>query len=295
MFELRFACWSGADSDSEASGAALEARLAAARAAAATADQDEARAEAAAARALADAGAKVDARRRHLALTQKASDGDDAEVLESAEALLRAALAGTARIRDEGHRAVAAARAASEAAAAAVRAATGDITHEAAARATLLAASASMSPASSSSSVAAPVSATAATAESASQARRPLVVCIVEPGIWKATGWTPGEELKALANLSSKLFADASGAASVDFASELTSEADRRKLTHDPKALPRILELIAAARKDAASSGGSVHTATQSGSVSSSHATPPGTVSLRATPPGSTSSPRGSN
>ena len=204
--------------------------------------------------------AKVEARRLHLAQMQLTVD---AELLDSMEALLRAALAGEKRARAEGALAIGVARAARDAAAAAALAAEGDIAHEATARATLMA-------------LAAP----------GGTSRRPLVACVVEPGIWKVEGWTPGEELKALACLSSKLYADASGASGVDFGAEAVPEAERRKLTHDPKALPRILELIARARKGAAGSG-----AGGSGGDGGKG----GGESLRTlTPPGTTSSPRGS-
>jgi hypothetical protein len=264
MFELRFACGSDAGTDSDTaeanSGATLAVRLAAARSAAAAAEVAVSNAEAAALRRLTDADAKVEARRLHLAQMQLTVD---AELLDSMEALLRAALAGEKRARAEGALAIGVARAARDAAAAAALAAEGDIAHEATARATLMA-------------LAAP----------GGTSRRPLVACVVEPGIWKVEGWTPGEELKALACLSSKLYADASGASGVDFGAEAVPEAERRKLTHDPKALPRILELIARARKGAAGSG-----AGGSGGDGGKG----GGESLRTlTPPGTTSSPRGS-
>ena len=63
--------------------------------------------------------------------------------------------------------------------------------------------------------------------------------------------WQPSDELRELAGLDSQLFADASEAAVVDWSAEAAMpEAERRKLTHDPKALPRLLELIAAAQSE---------------------------------------------
>jgi hypothetical protein len=257
MFELRFACGTsdtGTDGgDPEASsGATLAARLVAMRSAAAAAEEAVARAEAAAVRALADAAAKVEARRRHLAQMQLSGD---AEIVDAAESLLRAALAGEQHLHAEGAHTVGAARATRSAAAAAVLAADGDVAHEASARATLTA-------------LAAPAACGAS--------RRPLVACVVEPNMWKVEGWTPSDELKALAGLSSKLYADASGASGVDWGAEVVPEAERRKLTHDPKALPRILELIAGARKGAAGSGTS---AGGGGAWSTQTLTPPGTAS----------------
>jgi len=69
----------------------------------------------------------------------------------------------------------------------------------------------------------------------------------VEPGLW--TSWAPSDELKELAGLASHLYADASEAARVNFAAEVVPESERRKLTHNAKALPRVLDLIAVARK----------------------------------------------
>ena len=90
-------------------------------------------------------------------------------------------------------------------------------------------------------------SAAAAVAAAVASRKRPLVCCVVEPGIW--TSWAPSDELRDLAGLASYLYADASEAARVNFAAEVVPESERRKLTHNPKALPRILDLIAAARK----------------------------------------------
>jgi len=260
MFELRFACGSsntGANGGTmEAnSGATLTARLVVARSAAAAAEEAVTHAEVAAARALANAAAKVEARRRHLAQMQLTGD---AEIIDSTEALLRAALEGEEGARTKGFHAVGMARAAKAAAAVAALAADGDVVHEASARATLTA-------------LAAPAGGSAS--------RRPLVACVVEPGIWKIEGWTPGDELKALAGLSSKFYADASGASGVDFAAEIVPEAERRKLTHDPKALPRILELVANARKGATGSGICGGGGGGGGGNSQTTLTPPGTTS----------------
>jgi serine/threonine protein kinase len=87
-----------------------------------------------------------------------------------------------------------------------------------------------------------------------SELRKPLVCCVVEPGMW--TQWRPSDELSELAGLSSHLYADATAASYVSWAAEVVSDADQRKLTHDPKALPRILELVAEARGLGGGGGG---------------------------------------
>ena len=84
------------------------------------------------------------------------------------------------------------------------------------------------------------------TAAASPEKRKPLVCCVVEPGMW--TQWRPSDELSELAGLSSHLYADATAASYVNWAAEAVSDSDQRKLTHDPKALPRVFELIAEAR-----------------------------------------------
>ena len=78
--------------------------------------------------------------------------------------------------------------------------------------------------------------------------------------------------------------ADASGASRVDFNAEVVPEEERRKLTHDPKALPRVLELIATARRRAAGGdaagrgrgdGGSGSGSSAGGSAPPSASSPP--------------------
>ena len=96
-------------------------------------------------------------------------------------------------------------------------------------------------------------SAAAAAAAAVASRKRPLVCCVVEPGIWAS--WAPSDELRDLAGLASYLYADASEAARVNFAADFVPESERRKLTHNPKALPRILDLIAIARKRPVDSG----------------------------------------
>jgi len=280
MFELRFASGVGVtEGDAEAQRDALAGRLASAQANADAAQAHAARAEEAAARQLADATAKVEGRTRSVAAAQQLADMD---VLELSIGLLRAAKAGEEHARAEGLLAVDAARAAAAAAAETVCAACADAEHETASRAALKSnAMASAAPAS---------------APAVSSTRRPVVACIVEPNMNKLEGWSPSEELKQLAGLTKSLYADASGAARVDWSAELVPEADRRTLTHDAKALPRVLELVAAARKKAASgvgAGGGAACARAVGNGSSG--TPPASNSSplvsHASPQASSSSP----
>ena len=68
------------------------------------------------------------------------------------------------------------------------------------------------------------------------------------------------------------------GAARVNWAAEVVPDSERRKLTHDARALPRLLELVATARKKAASegAGGAVPRAgSSSGTPPASSASPP--------------------
>ena len=123
---------------------------------------------------------------------------------------------------------------------------------------------------------------------SAAGAGKPLVACCVEPGFWRGWGLAPDgsgaralpdeHELVALARLGTHLFADFGEASSVNWAAERVSDADRKKLTL-PEALPRLLALIDAARKDSAGggagSGGSgtgASSAARASSQSSTHA-----------------------
>jgi len=261
MFELRYASGLVA-TEGEAQREALVGRLAAAQSEAEAMQARAVRAEEAAAAHAADAAIKTEGRARSVAAAQVLAD---LEVLEFSINLLRAAKASEERVRAEGALAVAAAQAAAETAAKAVCSARDDVEHDTAIRAALKGGRAG-----------APGSAVPALA-----ACRPIVACIVEPRLWKLEGWAPGEELKALAGLSTALYADASAAAGVAWQAETVSDADRRLLTHDAKALPRILELVAAARKKAAAEG--VPAAAGSGGAGS-----------RGTPPASTASPRSS-
>jgi len=123
-------------------------------------------------------------------------------------------------------------------------------------------------------------------ARSAVAADKPLITVCVEPGFWRTWGLSAGgsgvrtlpddHELVALARLSTHLFVDLGQASAVNWASEFLSPSERAKLTL-PEALPRLLDLLSAARKAAAGSG------VGSGSPSINSAESTATASARAT------------
>jgi len=92
----------------------------------------------------------------------------------------------------------------------------------------------------------------------AAAAGKPLVACCVEPGFWRTWGLAADgsgvralpddHELVTLARFNSQLFVDLGAAAAVNWASDSVPPAERKKLAL-PEALPRLLELLAEARK----------------------------------------------
>ena len=94
-------------------------------------------------------------------------------------------------------------------------------------------------------------------ARATAAAGKPLVTCCAEPGFWRswlaadgsgAPALTDDPELVALARLKTQLFVDLGEAAGVNWAGDTVPAAERKKLTL-PEALPRLLALLAAARK----------------------------------------------
>ena len=94
-------------------------------------------------------------------------------------------------------------------------------------------------------------------ARATAAAGKPLVTCCVEPGFWRS--WlaadgsgTPAlpddHELVALARLKTHLFVDLGEASKVNWAGDSVPPSERKKLAL-PEALPRLLELLAVARK----------------------------------------------
>ena len=95
-------------------------------------------------------------------------------------------------------------------------------------------------------------------ARAAAAAGKPLVTCCAEPGFWRSWGLAPDgsgvralpddHELVALARLKTHLFVDLGEASRVSWAAEGGVSAAERKKLALPEALPRLLELLAAAR-----------------------------------------------
>ena len=83
--------------------------------------------------------------------------------------------------------------------------------------------------------------------------KKPLVVCMVEPGFWrgwkKADGITPviaaDSDFIGMAKLTTQMYADCSDSVGINWADTdaLTSE-QRRVLTHGPKAIPLLKSLV---------------------------------------------------
>jgi hypothetical protein len=80
---------------------------------------------------------------------------------------------------------------------------------------------------------------------------KPIITCVVEPGFWKS--WTlpdgsravpDDHELVTLAGLKTNLFVNLEEASRVNWQSEPVSFDDRRRLTHNPLALPRLLKHV---------------------------------------------------
>jgi len=97
-------------------------------------------------------------------------------------------------------------------------------------------------------------------ARASAAAGKPLVTCCVEPGFWRswlaadgsgAPALPEGHELVTLARLTTHLFVDLGEASRVNWAGDSVPPAERKKLTL-PEALPRLLTLLAAARKTGA-------------------------------------------
>jgi len=94
-------------------------------------------------------------------------------------------------------------------------------------------------------------------ARASAAAGKPLVTCCVEPGFWRswhaadgsgALALPEGHELVGLARLTTHLFVDLGEASRVNWAGDSVPPAERKKLAL-PEALPRLLELLAVARK----------------------------------------------
>lgn len=80
---------------------------------------------------------------------------------------------------------------------------------------------------------------------------KPVVACVVEPGFWTTWALSDGSralpddhELVALARLRTHLFVDLGEASRVDWQREPVTAEERRRLTHAPEALPRLLKHI---------------------------------------------------
>ena len=88
----------------------------------------------------------------------------------------------------------------------------------------------------------------------ASDSGKPIIVCMVEPGFWKT--WKDKDGKKALidpagelavqwAKLEQRMYVDLADASKVDWKDiDTMSEADRRKLTELPEAMPRLRRLL---------------------------------------------------
>ena len=96
-------------------------------------------------------------------------------------------------------------------------------------------------------------------------AQKPVVACCAEPGFWRSWLLPNGSravpddhELAVHANLQGGLWVDLGEASAVDWGAEPVPEAERRKLTQKPEALPCLLRLVqqhaAAAREGGAAS-----------------------------------------
>ena len=99
--------------------------------------------------------------------------------------------------------------------------------------------------------------------ETARDSGKPIITCVVEPGFW--TTWTlpdgsravpDGHELVTLARLKTRLFVDLGEASCVDWQHEPVPLDERRRLTHAPEALPRLLKQIKEARMALGLEGG---------------------------------------
>ena len=84
---------------------------------------------------------------------------------------------------------------------------------------------------------------------------KPLVACCVEPGFWRswtladgATRAVPDDhDVARLARLKTHLFVDLAAAARVDWTQAPVPPEERRALTHNEAALPRLLRLVKSA------------------------------------------------
>lgn len=100
-------------------------------------------------------------------------------------------------------------------------------------------------------------------ARAAATAGKPLVACCAEAGFWRswmlpdgATRALPDEhELVELARLRTHLFVEFGEASRVDWRQDVVPVAQRRRLTHSPAALPRLLALLREARREAEAGG----------------------------------------
>ena len=101
----------------------------------------------------------------------------------------------------------------------------------------------------------------------AAAAGKPLVTCIAEPGFWRSwptAGGGPdaapalpdGHELVELARLKTHLFVELGESSRVDWRQDLVPAQQRRRFTHAPAALPRLLALLREARREAQQLGG---------------------------------------
>lgn len=100
--------------------------------------------------------------------------------------------------------------------------------------------------------------------ETAAAAGKPIVSCCVEPGFWRSWMLADGitravpddHELARLARLDSFLYVDLGEASKVDWTRAPVPDAERRRLTHAPEALPRLLSHVRDALRDASGGDG---------------------------------------
>ena len=97
----------------------------------------------------------------------------------------------------------------------------------------------------------------------AASAKKPVVACCAEPGFWRSWKLADGSraipdehEVAGLSNLQKNQWVDLGEASSVDWTAEPVPDAERRKLTQKPEALPRLLKLVREMIAGAAAVGG---------------------------------------
>jgi hypothetical protein len=110
---------------------------------------------------------------------------------------------------------------------------------------------------------------------------KPIVTCIVEPGFWTTWALRDGSravpdnhELVALARLNAHLFVDLGKASRVNWQHEPVSFDERRLLTHEAEALPRLVTLIKEAQLASGLGGANAGGGKNAASVSAAPAAP---------------------